>query len=60
MNGDAFDVDLAMFREPQKVVRLNHALFLRWLGERGWLEHPIAGPPSGHVAALLADRERRG
>lgn len=60
MNGDACDAALQQFREPQKVVRLPHALFMRWLAERDWLEHAIAGPPSGHVAALLADRERRG
>jgi len=47
-----------MYREGQKVVRLNHALFLRWLAERGRLEHFPAGPPDGHVAALVRERER--
>lgn len=55
----SFDRDLAMFREQPKVVRLNHALFLRWLADQGRLEHEVAGPPSGHVAALVADVERR-
>jgi len=54
-----YDAALHQFREPQKVVRLNHAIFLRWLAERGRLEHFPSGPPSGHVAALVADVERR-
>lgn len=55
-----YDAALHQFREGQKVVRLNHAKFLRWLAEQGRLEHPAYGPPSGHVAALVADVERRG
>ncbi len=54
-----YDTALQMFREDQKLVRLPHAKFLRWLAERGELEHPAYGPPSGHVAALVADVERR-
>lgn len=54
-----YDTALHQFREPQKLVRLNHALFLRWLAEKHRLEHEVAGPPSGHVAALVADVERR-
>ncbi len=53
-----YDAALHMYREGQKVVRLNHALFLRWLAERGRLEHFPAGPPDGHVAALVRERER--
>ena len=49
-----------MMVEDQKLVRLPHAKFLRWLAENGRLEHEPAGPPSGHVAALVADVERRG
>ncbi len=61
MSGQAgtFDQKLHMWREGQKLVRLNHALFMRYLAERGRLKHETAGPPSGHVAALVADRERR-
>lgn len=48
MNADRqYDGNLQMFvegpREPD-FVRLS---FLRWLGERGLLEHDIAGPSSG-------------
>ena len=62
MTGQAgtYDPKLQMWREGQKVVRLNHALFMRWLAENGRLEHYPTGPPSGHVAALVADVERRG
>lgn len=54
-----YDAALQMFREDQKLVRLPHARFLRRLAENGRLEHEPAGPPSGHVAALVADVERR-
>ena len=54
-----YDTALQMFREDQKLVRLPHARFMRWLAEQGRLEHPAYGPPSGHVAALVADVERR-
>lgn len=60
MADTAYDAVLHMHRESQKVVRLQHAKFLRWLAEQGRLEHYPAGPPSGHVAALVADVERRG
>ena len=61
MSGQAgtYDKTLQMWREGQKVIRLPHARFLRWLAERGRLEHYPAGPPSGHFAALVADVERR-
>jgi len=39
---------------------LDRLIFLRWLADQGRLEHEVAGPPSGHVAALVADVERRG
>ncbi len=47
-----FDGDLEMFREEGRVdyARLS---FLRWLVERGKLEHPPAGPPSGPFAEEL-------
>ncbi|HYU17880.1 MAG TPA: hypothetical protein VEQ11_04225, partial [Chloroflexota bacterium] len=42
---------LQMFvREPQDPDP-NHILFLRWLAERGKLEHDVAGPPSGTYCA---------
>lgn len=42
-----YDTALQMFREDQKLVRLPHAKFLRWLAERGELEHRVEGAPSG-------------
>jgi hypothetical protein len=50
----SYDADLEMFREtppPVSVVRLR---FLRWLAERGRLEHRPAGPPSGAFAEVVA------
>ena len=45
-----YDSDLQMFvdraREPDRT-RLR---FLRWLAERGWLEHQPVGPPTGLYA----------
>ena len=45
-----YDSDLQMFvdraREPDRT-RLR---FLRWLAERGWLEHEPVGPPTGPYA----------
>jgi hypothetical protein len=48
-----FDSELEMFREEGKVdyARLS---FLRWLVERGKMEHPPAGPPSGPFAEELS------
>lgn len=54
-----YDAALQQFREQPKAIRLPHIQFLRYLADRGRLEHYPAGPPSGHVAALVADRERR-
>jgi hypothetical protein len=43
----SFDGDLKMFREDGGPIDLARLRFLRWLIERGRLEHPPAGPPSG-------------
>jgi hypothetical protein len=54
----AYDAVLHQWREPQKVIRLDHVRFMRWLVERGQLEHWPSGPPSGPVAELLASSSR--
>jgi hypothetical protein len=48
--GTSYDSDLAMFREAPKPVSLAYLRFLRWLVERGRLEHSPAGPPAGEFA----------
>ena len=55
-----YDTALQMFVLPPADLDRKRVGFLRWLAENGRLEHYPAGPPSGHVAALVADVERRG
>lgn len=50
----AYDSALQMFVQEPRAVNLDRLAFLRWLGERGKLEHEIAGPPSG---PLVGERE---
>ena len=45
-----YDSELQMFADPPRDVDLAHLRFLRWLSERGRLEHAPAGPPSGRYA----------
>jgi hypothetical protein len=40
-----------MFADEPRDVDLAHLRFLRWLAERGWLEHGPAGPPAGLYAS---------
>jgi hypothetical protein len=54
----SFDGDLRMFREAPRPVDIDHLRFLRWLAERGGLEHPVAGPPTGELAAVHAAHQR--
>ena len=49
-DAQSYDGDLEMFREPPSPVDEAHLRFLRWLAERGRLEHLPAGPPSGAFA----------
>ena len=49
-----FDSDLEMFCDAESTVNVEYLAFLRWLVERGRLEHLPAGPPSGEFAALDA------
>jgi hypothetical protein len=52
-----YDGALQMFCEPPKDVNLEHLRFLRWLLERGQLEHAPAGPPSGPLTESAAADE---
>ena len=45
-----YDSELQMFADQPREVDLAHLRFLRWLGERGRLEHATAGPPAGLYA----------
>jgi hypothetical protein len=56
----SYDGDLRMFRESSRPVDLARLRFLRWLAERGRLEHPAAGPPSGELAAAPTAHQRSG
>ncbi len=42
-----YDSTLQMFVQEPRDLDLRRLTFLRWLGERGRLEHDIAGPSSG-------------
>ncbi len=42
-----YDSTLQMFVQEPRDLDLRRLTFLRWLGERGRLEHEIAGPSSG-------------
>ncbi len=42
-----YDSTLQMFVQEPRDLDLRRLAFLRWLGERGRLEHEIAGPSSG-------------
>jgi hypothetical protein len=49
-----YDGDLWMFRETPRPVDIDRLRFLRWLAEQGRLEHPVAGPLGGELAAVHA------
>lgn len=56
-----FDSALQMFVMEEVEVDLNRLRFLRWLGERDLLEHPVyEQDPTNHYAKVIAERERRG
>lgn len=50
-----YDASIQMFVEEPRPVDRDHLLFLRWLGERGLLEHPVAGPAAGELVPLHDD-----
>jgi hypothetical protein len=45
-----FDSELQMFCEAVREPSLVELRFLRWLAERGRLEHPVVGEPAGVYA----------
>lgn len=49
----SYDRDLQMFREPSGEPDLGVLRFLRWLAERGELEHDVSGASSGELADLV-------
>ena len=53
-----YDPDLEMFVEPPHEPDLARLTFLRWLIERGRLDHGPAGAPSGELAVLAAGGDR--
>lgn len=54
-----WDADLQMEIEAPHVVDLHHVEFLRWLAERGRLEHAVAGPSSGALAVCAVIEQLR-
>ena len=46
----SYDGDLEMYRETEHVINVAQLRFLRWLADRGRLEHPPSGPPCGAFA----------
>lgn len=48
-----YDRDMQMFCSSPKDPDQQQLRWLRWLGEQGKLEHPVAGPSSG----VYADRD---
>jgi hypothetical protein len=53
-----YDSALQMFVEEPREPDLARLTFLRWLVERGRLDHGPAGAPSGELAALAAGADR--
>src|SRR5438067_141225 len=53
-----YDSDLRMFRETPSPFDGAHRRFLRWLDERGLLEHQAAGPPRDELAAAHGAERR--
>lgn len=48
-----YDGDLQMFVQGPREPDAGRLLFLRWLAERGRLEHEVAGPASGPLRVAL-------
>lgn len=48
-----YDSSLQMFVEPVRDVSISRLTFLRWLAEKGRLEHPIQGPSSGDFDKIV-------
>jgi hypothetical protein len=56
----AYDGALQMFVEPPRGADARTLRFLRWLAERGPLEHAVAGPPVAPAGAIRGDVFTRG
>ena len=48
-----YDSALQMFVQTPRPIDMSRLSFMRWLAERGRLEHRIAGPSSGPLVAQL-------
>ena len=59
LRNSRYDPNLEMFVDPPRTLDLHRLLFLRWLGERGLLEHGLAGAPAGELALRLATVDER-
>ena len=55
-----YDGEVQMFVEPRREVDLAHLRFLRWLAERGQLEHATAGAPGGDYVSNEDDLDAHG
>jgi hypothetical protein len=53
-----YDGQLQMFCEAIQEPNLAKLRFLRWLAERGELEHEVYGPPGGEYAEQREDAEQ--
>ncbi len=49
-----------MFVEEPRDPDIQHLAFLRWLAERGRLEHRAIGPPRGELVPIGKRRRHRG
>jgi hypothetical protein len=54
--GLKYDHDLHMLIVPPQPINLSYLKFLRYLGERGRLEHEIAGPVSGELVTVCVEQ----
>ncbi|MBA2448129.1 MAG: hypothetical protein H0V51_08895 [Chloroflexi bacterium] len=54
-----YDGRLQMFIQELPEPDARRLRFLRWLAERGHLEHAIAGPPDGSYAAATVQGYRQ-
>lgn len=52
-----YDPELQMFRDNPRELNLDRLRFMRWLAERGRLEHEAAGEPFGPVALEMVIEE---
>jgi hypothetical protein len=50
-----YDASLQMFVQQPRGINVGWLRFLRWLAERGLLEHRLVGPRDGAFARLTGD-----